>query len=71
MVGGNIVLSIYQVVFFASKSSVNFVGEDEDSTTGYYTSLHKSAPMLGIIYTLLCLTSSVVMETSLPNPPTS
>ena len=57
-------------ILFASKS-VNFVGADEGSTTGYYTSPHKSGPMLGIIYTLLCLTSSVVMETSLPTPPTS
>lgn len=55
---------------FASKS-VNFVGEEEGSTIGYYTSLHKSGPMLEIIYTLLCLTSSVVMETSLPTPPRS
>lgn len=57
-------------ILFASKL-VNFVEEDEGSTTGYYTSPHKGAPVLGIIYTLQRLTSSVVMETSLPTPPAS
>lgn len=50
---------------FACKS-VNFVGEDEDSTTGYYTSLHKSTLML--VSYILCLVSTVVMETSLLTP---
>ncbi len=60
--GGSRVMSIRQLIF---------VGVDEGSTTGYYTSPHKSTPMLGIIYTLLCLTSLVVMETSLSTPPMS
>lgn len=68
--GGNSGINL-SGISFASKS-INFVGEDKGSTTGYYTSAHKSAPMIRIINTLVCLTSSVVMETTpLRTPPMS